>query len=171
MKLIEAYYGRGYNVTADSFFTSAELAKKLLDKRTFLVSTLRRNRKEILLVCTKMDTHSSVFYSCESLNLVKYQVKPTKTVVLLSTLHKGAACQTEGKKKPESILYYNENKCGVDMLDSMCRCQRRLAAGDGHLLSSSTFWTSPVSTRGHYSKRRQVHACHGVSSCVSCQQN
>ena len=25
------------------------------------------------------------------------------------------------EKKPESVLYYNENKCGVDMLDSMCR--------------------------------------------------
>jgi len=44
-----------------------------------------------------------------------------KTVVVLSTLHKGAACQTDGKKKPEAVLYYNENKCGVDMLDSMCR--------------------------------------------------
>ena len=58
--------------------------------------------------------------ACGSLNLVKYQAKPTKTVVDLSTLHKGAACQTDGKK-PESVLYYNENKCRVDMLDFMCR--------------------------------------------------
>ena len=53
--------------------------------------------------------------------MVKYQAKAKKTVVILSTLHKGAACQKEGKKKPESVLYYNENKCGVDMLDAMCR--------------------------------------------------
>lgn len=33
----------------------------------------------------------------------------------------GASCETTGKKKPETILYYNVNKCGVDMLDSMCR--------------------------------------------------
>jgi len=99
MKLMEPYYSVGYNVTADNFFTSAELAKKLLDKLTSLVGTLRLNRKEIPSVCTKMDTHSSVFYSCESLNLVKYQAKPTKTVVVLSTLHKGAACQTEGNKE------------------------------------------------------------------------
>jgi hypothetical protein len=29
--------------------------------------------------------------------------------------------QSDGKKKPESVLYYNKNKCGVDMLDSMCK--------------------------------------------------
>jgi len=120
LTLMEPYLGRGYNVTTDNFFTSAELARKLLDKRTSLVGTLRLNRKEIP-VSSKLATHDSVFYSCESLNLVKYQAKQLKTVAVLSTLHKGAACQTEGKKKPESVLYYNENKCGVDMLDSMCR--------------------------------------------------
>jgi len=36
MKLMEPYYGRGYNVTADNFFTSAEHAKKRFDKRTSL---------------------------------------------------------------------------------------------------------------------------------------
>jgi len=120
LKLMEPYFGRGYNVTMDNFFTSAELATKLLDKRTSLVGTVRLNRKEIPAT-SKLAIHDSVFYCSESLNLVKYQAKPTKTVLVLSTLHKGAACHTEGKKKPESVLYYNENKCGVDMLDSMCR--------------------------------------------------
>jgi len=60
MNLLEPYYGRGYNVTADNFFTSAELAKKLLDKRTSLVGTLRLNRKEMPSVCTKMDTQLSL---------------------------------------------------------------------------------------------------------------
>jgi len=131
LTLMEPYFGRGYNVTVDNFFTSAELAKKLLEKRTSLVNTLRLNRKEIP-VSSKLATHDSAFYSCDSLNLVKYQAKQTKTVVVLSTLHKVAACQTEGKKKPESILCYSENKCGADMLDSMCRlvstkagCRRR----------------------------------------------
>jgi len=127
LKLVEPCFGRGYNVTMDNFFTSAELATKLVEKRTSLVGTVRLNRKEIP-ASFKLATHDSVFYSSESLNLVKYQAKPKKTVVVLSTLHKGAACQTEGKKKPESVLYYNENKCGVDMLDSMCR-QMSMKAG------------------------------------------
>jgi len=78
-------------------------------------------RKEIP-ASSKLAIHDSEFYGSKSLNLVKYQAKPTKTVVVLSTLHKvfASAYETEGKK-PEPVLYYNENKCGVDMLDSMCR--------------------------------------------------
>ena len=103
MTLIEPYFGRGYNIMMDNFFTSAELAQKLLDRRTSLVGTLRLNIKEIL-VSSKVATLDSVFYSCDSLNLVKYQAKPTKTVVVLSTLHKGAACQTNWKKARISPL-------------------------------------------------------------------
>jgi len=40
LKLMEPYFGRGYNVTMDNFFTSAELATKLLDKRTSLLGTV-----------------------------------------------------------------------------------------------------------------------------------
>ncbi|XP_065658096.1 uncharacterized protein LOC136082609 [Hydra vulgaris] len=61
------------------------------------------------------------FYINGPLNLIVYQAKKKKTVILLSTLHRGAIKQSDGKKKPEGILYYNANKCGVDMLDSMCR--------------------------------------------------
>jgi len=115
-----------------------------------------------------MDLHSSVFYSCESLNLVKYQPKPTKTVLVLSTLHKGAACQTEGKKKTESVLCYNENKCGVDMLDSMCR---RMSVDEGWLPAMATCCLLQHSGHHLYQRveiiQKDVHVCHGVS----CQQN
>jgi len=60
--------------------------------------------------------------------LVKYQAKPSKTVVVLSTQHAGVVCQSDRKKKPESVLYYNTNKCGVDMLDAMCRLMSTKAA-------------------------------------------
>jgi hypothetical protein len=98
--LMEPYFGRGYNVTTDNFFTSGKLGKKLLDKRTSIVGTVRLNRREIPS-SPKLATHGSVFYSSDSLNLVKYQAKQTKTI--LSTLHKGAACQTDGKRKSESV--------------------------------------------------------------------
>jgi len=126
---------------------------------------MRLNRTEISSVCTKMDTHSSVFYSCESLNLIKYQAKPTKTVVVLSKeLH---ARQRERKSQGPFSITMRTNVEWTCLTQCVDRCQRCLAAGDDHLLSSSTFWTSPVSTCGHYSERRQVHACHGVS----CQHN
>jgi hypothetical protein len=52
---------------------------------------------------------------------VRYQAKANKTVVVLSTLHRDSVCLIDGKKKPESVLYYNANKCGVDILDTTCR--------------------------------------------------
>ena len=120
LKLMEPYYGKGYNVTTDNFFTSKQFAEELLKKRTSIVGTVRLNRRE-LPNCAPMPLYESNFFSSGSLNLVKYQTKKNKTVAVLSTLHKGAARDADGKKKPESILYYNANKSGVDMLDSMCR--------------------------------------------------
>ena len=44
-----------------------------------------------------------------------------QTVQMLSTQHKGNRTQPDGKHKPETIIYYNNNKLSVDILDSMCR--------------------------------------------------
>jgi len=76
---------------------------------------------------------------------VKYQAKLCKTVVVLTTRHKGGMCQTDGKKKPESGLYYNKNKCGLDMLDAICR-QTSTNAGNGLSQCSSTvlIWLASV---------------------------
>jgi hypothetical protein len=120
MSLMEPYYGRGYNVTTDNFFTGLDLARKLLQKKTSIVGTVRLNRREIP-PSSRLALHESLFYKNDSVHVVKYQAKAKKTVVVLSTLHKGSARQQDGKKKPDSILYYNANKCGVDMLDAMCR--------------------------------------------------
>ena len=120
MQLMEPYLGLGYNVTMDNFFTNRMLAEKLLEKRTSVVGTIRANRREIPPL-VKLPLHDSVFYSSSSLNLTVYQAKQNKSVLILSTLHRGAAREGDGKKKPEAVLYYNCNKCGVDMLDYMCR--------------------------------------------------
>ncbi len=127
MSLMQPYFQRCYNVTVDNLFTSRDLAEKLQQKRTSLVGTVRQNRRE-LPPLPKLSLHESRFYSNGSLTLVQYQTKQHKAVVLLSSLHKGALCQTTCKKKPESVLYYNKSKCGVDMLDSMCRQMSTKAA-------------------------------------------
>lgn len=120
MSLMEPYFGHGYNVTTDNFFTGLDLARKLLQKKTSIVGTVRNNRREIP-ASSRLGLHESMFYKNDSVNVVKYQAKAKKTVVVLSTLHKGSSRQQDGKKKPDSVLYYNANKCGVDMLDAMCR--------------------------------------------------
>ena len=98
------------------------------EKRTPIVDTVRLNRREIP-GSVKLKLHESTFYKSGPVTLVKYQAKPSKTVqVVLSTQHAGTVCQSDGKKEPESVLYYNTNKCGVDMLDAMCRLMSTKAA-------------------------------------------
>jgi hypothetical protein len=121
MKLMEPLFGKGHNVTTDNFFTNKDLAERLLRHNTTITGTIRANRRELPPPSTRLPLHTSEFFQSDQLNLVRYQATPKKTVCLLSTQHKGNRAQVDGKKKPESILYYNANKYGVDILDSMCR--------------------------------------------------
>ena len=121
MKLLSPYFGLGYNVTTDNFFTSPVLAQQLLTKRCSIVGTVRPNRRDLPPTTDSLALHDSSFYEQGAMHLVKYQAKRAKAVFILSTMHKGAVRQEGEKRKPESVLYYNTNKCAVDMLDSMCR--------------------------------------------------
>jgi len=113
--------------------------QSFVEKSSLVVEELQFVQWDIFIWAT--------LYSCNSLNLVKYQAKQTKTVVVLSTLHKGAACQTAGIKKPESVLYDNSRNPSSGYVALTCliqcadRCRRRQVADDGHLPSSATSWT------------------------------
>ena len=120
MTLMAPYLRRGHNVTTDNFFTTLDLAEKLADERTSLVGTIRQNRRELPNL-EKQDLHKSHFFQSGRTTLVTYQAKRAKSVSLVSTLHRGTKLENSTKKKLEIIVYYNENKCGVDMLDSMYR--------------------------------------------------
>ena len=57
------------------------------------------------------------------------QGKVNKNVLLLSTLHSTIDIETNRKKLPETVQFYNKTKCGVDILDRMaCRYSTRAAA-------------------------------------------
>ncbi|KRX12698.1 hypothetical protein T07_1835 [Trichinella nelsoni] len=46
-RLVRPWCGKGRNITMDNFFTSIPLAEDLLVKKTTIVGTLRRNKKEV----------------------------------------------------------------------------------------------------------------------------
>lgn len=116
--------GKGYNVTGDNYFTSVQLAQKLLQKGISYVGTLRRTKKE---VCPKMlnkkRLHETNFFYLQNPKLLvsSYQCKSTKNVLVLSTMHDLGTISETPKRKPDVILYYNKNKCGVDCVDQMTR--------------------------------------------------
>lgn len=118
--LARPFYRKSYNICMDNFFTSKLLAERLLEQRTTLVGTIRQNRRE-LPPPERLDLYDTKFYESGDLHLTRYQAKRNKTVNILSTTHSGSTCDPDGKKKPDTIHFYNENKVGVDILDSMAR--------------------------------------------------
>jgi len=47
LHLMEPLFNKGYNVTTDNFFTSLKLLKQLQEKKTSLVGTINRARREL----------------------------------------------------------------------------------------------------------------------------
>ena len=122
MKLSEHLFGSGRNITCDNFFTSLQLSRELAKKQLTLVGTIRSHRREVphpMRGYQGRELYSSIFaYTIEeATQLVSYKSKTTKTVLLLSTQHRSQGLSNDLKKKPESILYYNATKGGVDAVD------------------------------------------------------
>ena len=65
--------------------------------------------------------HSTVVLRHENTTLTVYQGKPSKNVLVLSTVHKTVSPSSNKKKTQETIEYYNATKYGVDVLDQKAR--------------------------------------------------
>lgn len=125
-RLLEPLIHMGRNVTMDNWFTSYPVALQLLEKRITVVGTLKSNKPEIpsnFKTYRDREINSSLFGFQKDCTLVSYVPKRNKTVLLLSTMHHDAAidASTGDAKKPEIITFYNKTKCGVDIVDRMCR--------------------------------------------------
>lgn len=124
LRLSSPFLNSGRNITMDNYFTSIPLAEKLLEKRTTLVGTIRKNKKEIppLFVNTKeRPVCSSIFAFLKNGVLVSYVPKKYKNVMLFSTIHSDDTIDetTGDRHKPEMITFYNKTKGGVDVVDEM----------------------------------------------------
>ena len=64
--------------------------------------------------------HDSILVKSGGCILTAYKCKKNKFVCLLSTLHTGIACTGE-KRKPSTVLDYNNTKYGVDVVDQMAQ--------------------------------------------------
>ena len=55
--------------------------------------------------------------------ITSYQCKQSKSVNILSTLHKDFVIPENNnpKREPETVLFYNQTKVGVDVLDQMSK--------------------------------------------------
>lgn len=94
---------------------------------------MKHNKKELPIIAKlkKDSIHSMCFDDEKGAMITVYQCKPSKSVILLSTLHerfsipatfqKGLKTFENVKKKPDTIFTYNKTKCAVDSADQMSR--------------------------------------------------
>ncbi|CAF1561714.1 unnamed protein product [Adineta ricciae] len=129
-RLVHPWINTGGIITADNYFTSAELAKNLLGVQTTLVGTIRQNKKEIprgLQPNAQRLEQSSIFSFDRQLTLVSYVPKKSHAVIPLSSFHHDQTIVDDAKKKREIILHYNDTKGGVDHMNQMVQtysCKR-----------------------------------------------
>ncbi|KAK7896359.1 hypothetical protein WMY93_021684 [Mugilogobius chulae] len=120
LKLVEPFMDKGRNVTVDNFFTSLSLANSLLRRNTSLVGTMNAARRELPPSAhQRAELFSSRVLKHDRTTLTIYQGKAKKNVCVLSSLHQTVAVESDRKKKPETVCFYNKSKCGVDTLDQM----------------------------------------------------
>ena len=129
MKLAEPYVGKGRNITADNYFISQSLAKRLMAAKTTLVGTLRSNRREVPAAAKTVKNRQkgdTVHFYNENITMCSFWDKKNCPVLLLSSFHRFQPNFTEGKS--EIVHFYNATKSGVDNLDKLTRtyrCQRK----------------------------------------------
>ena len=64
---------------------------------------------------------TTLLINVDGATLTVYQGKVNKNVLLLSTLHSTIDIETNRKKLPKTVQFYNQTKRGVDFLDQMAR--------------------------------------------------
>ena len=126
MTLLQPHFKKGYNVTTDNYFTSLKLAEELKQRKTAILGTIRKQRREapnINLVIKDKSLHTSEIYSSPSgCSLTIYMAKKNKVVCILRSMHRNLNIDQGHKEKlPKTVQYYNKSKVGVDALDQMAR--------------------------------------------------
>jgi hypothetical protein len=124
MQLLNRCLDEGRTLCTDNYYTSVELAKKLLDRKTHIVGTLRKNRKnnprEVIDAKLKRGQHIS---RQSNVGCVVTKWKDKRDVLMLSTKHDNSTITVRRRgteiEKPQSVMNYNEVKGFIDLSDQL----------------------------------------------------
>lgn len=107
-------------------YNSVPLAKELVKRKTLVCGTLRRNRKFLpqAVVGTKLKKGEISRRRNERIVVIKWH--DNRDVLMLSTFHTGQLTDSpkvnrrgERIRKPDCVLSYNQNMCGIDRADQL----------------------------------------------------
>ncbi|XP_019905285.3 activating transcription factor 7-interacting protein 1 isoform X1 [Esox lucius] len=124
LRLMEPFTGNGRIVTTEDFFTSLSLADKLMAKKTSLLGTMNKQRRELppcVQSGTPSELYSTTVMESGKATLTVYRCKKKRSVCVLSTVHPTVAISSGPKKKPETVTDYSHSKVCVDSLDQMAK--------------------------------------------------
>jgi CO dehydrogenase/acetyl-CoA synthase gamma subunit (corrinoid Fe-S protein) len=67
----------------------------------------------------KKELCSTMLLKHDMYTLTICKCKPSRNVVLLSSMHQSVDIGNDATKRPETITFYNATKFGVDVVDQM----------------------------------------------------
>ena len=128
--------GTGRNLCADRGFSAINIAEELYKKDLTYVGTIMRNRvglptraKDNSILKTRAQHSTEFFWKKDSpVMCLSYKPKKGKNVLLITTEHDQPTIDAGYKTKPEAVLFYNQQRCGVDVVNHMLRdisCQSK----------------------------------------------
>lgn len=124
MAFCQYILGKDHTFCTDNWYISVDLAEKLLDTRTHLLGTLRKNRRGNLKEALDQKLKGGEVIAREN----KYRViilkwKDKRDELMLSTKHTAEMTITQkrncSKEKPKMVVEYNLGKSLVDLSDQM----------------------------------------------------
>lgn len=119
-KLIKPYFYHGYSLYTDNFYTSASLAMYLHKKKINSCGTVRKNRKLMPDIHSKLKLGERESMCTNKVLAVHWNDR--RDVSMLTTMHKDTMMTTKkidratGDKylKPECVISYNANMGAID---------------------------------------------------------
>lgn len=123
LELLGESLDKGATLYTDNWYTSMELSKKLKNRRTHLVGTLRKNRKGIPKEVVSAKLKKGEIVGREKDGVVIFKWKDKRDVLMLTTKHTLEMIEVPGKAgarmKPKAIAEYNRAKSFIDLSDQM----------------------------------------------------
>ncbi|XP_050307489.1 piggyBac transposable element-derived protein 4-like [Anthonomus grandis grandis] len=124
MELMEGLLDSGRTLYTDNWYTSVSLAKRLIDRKTHLVGTIRANRKgNPQEVIKEKLNRGGIVARQDNDKTVVLKWKDKRDVIMLSTKHDDSTVTLakKGKEviKPKVIVDYNQGKTFIDLSDQM----------------------------------------------------
>lgn len=123
LNMTEPYQDSGRTIYMDNWYSSVDLAQKLLARGTHMVGTLRANRKgnPPNVVVKKLKKGEVVAQQKDGVMVLKWKDK--RDLLMISTKH-DASCIDVPKRgliqrKPKVVMDYNDGKSFIDRNDQM----------------------------------------------------